>query len=196
MSGTALADAVKHTVMMNMAPIFQEQFAVGYLRQQCRSLNSVVAMVLLFPQLWSKSDLVIWKWNRCGLMTTRCKSTLSRKARGRAKANTKARKEIARTTQATRAIQTSTRARTVAELDIGRTTAGDQVEEPTTVPPVSTATQKGKNHKKGKGKGKQVNIVETNQSSETASTVSYPSQTEYDRSSLVQSKRGTERSQV
>ena len=31
----------------------QEQFAVGYLRQQCRSLNSFVAMVLLFPKLWA-----------------------------------------------------------------------------------------------------------------------------------------------
>ena len=35
---------------------------------------------------------------------------------------------------------TSTRARTVAELDIGRRTAGDQVEERTTIPPVTTAT--------------------------------------------------------
>ena len=30
-------------------------------------------------------------------------------------------------------------------------------------------TQKGKNHKKGKGRGKQVDVVETNQSSETTS---------------------------
>ena len=38
-------------------------------------------------------------------------------------------------------------------------------------------TQKGKNHTKGTGKGKQVDVVETNQPSETASTVSYPAQT-------------------
>ena len=38
-------------------------------------------------------------------------------------------------------------------------------------------TQKSKNNKKGKGTGKQVDVVETNPSSETASTVSYPSQT-------------------
>ena len=39
--------------------------------------------------------------------------------------------------------------------------------------------QKGKDHshKKGKGKGKHVDVMETNQPSETASTVSYPSQT-------------------
>ena len=36
---------------------------------------------------------------------------------------------------------------------------------------------KGKGHKKGKGKGKHVDVVETNQPAETASTVSYPSQT-------------------
>ena len=38
-------------------------------------------------------------------------------------------------------------------------------------------TQRGKNHKKAKGKGTQVDVVETNQPSETSSTVSYPSQT-------------------
>ena len=70
-------------------------------------------------------------------MMTGCKLTLSRKARGRAKANTKTRREIARPT---RALQTSTRVRPVAELDIGRKTAGDQVEERTTIPPVTTAT--------------------------------------------------------
>ena len=42
--------------------------------------------------------------------------------------------------------RTSTRARPVAELDIGRKTAGDEVEVPTTIPPVTTATQnEGKN---------------------------------------------------
>ena len=38
-------------------------------------------------------------------------------------------------------------------------------------------TQKGKNHKNGKGKSKHVDVLETNESSETGSTVSYPSQT-------------------
>ena len=38
-------------------------------------------------------------------------------------------------------------------------------------------TQKGKSHKKGKGKSKHVFVVETKQPSATASTVSYPSQT-------------------
>ena len=65
-SGIALADALKYTVMMNMAPIIlflRNQFAVGYIRQQCRSSNSFVAVVLLFPKRWSESDRVCWKWN-------------------------------------------------------------------------------------------------------------------------------------
>ena len=73
-------------------------------------------------------------------MMTVCKSTLSRKASGRTEANTPTRKEIARPARPTRA--RSTRARTVAEVDIGRRTAGDQVEEHTTIPPVTTATRR------------------------------------------------------
>ena len=106
-------------------------------------------------------------------MMTGCKSTLSRKARGRAKTNTKSRKELARPARPTRALQTSTRARIVAELDIGRKTAGDQVEKrPDKSTSNNSNTQNGKSHKKGKGKSKRVDVVETNQPSETASTVS------------------------
>ena len=48
----------------------------------------------------------------------------------------------------------------------------------TTQTTVAMRTQnKGKNTKKGKDRGNQVDVVETNQSSETASTLSYPSQT-------------------
>ena len=65
-SGTALADAVKHTVTMNMAPIFlRNSLQFGCIRQQCHSSNIFVAMVLLFPKLWRESDRVSWKWNRC-----------------------------------------------------------------------------------------------------------------------------------
>ena len=66
----------------------------------------------------------------------------------------------------------------MAELDIGRKTAGDQVEERTTIPPVTRATRrKARVTRKAKEKSKHVFVVETNQPSETASTVSYPSQT-------------------
>ena len=64
-SGTALADAVKYTVMMKMAPIFLRcSVQLGTYSQQCRSSNSFVATVLLFPKLWSESDRVSWKWNK------------------------------------------------------------------------------------------------------------------------------------
>ena len=131
-----------------------------------------VAMVLLFPETLEQLRLCQLEMEQVRMMTTGCKSTLSRKARGRAKANTKTRKDISRTTQATRAIQTSTCARTVAELDIGRKTAGDHVEELTTIPPVTTAAhRKARTTRKAKAKADK-----SNHSSETASTVSYPSQ--------------------
>ena len=63
-SGTALADAVKYTVMMNMAPIFlRNNLQLAAYRQQCRSSNSFAAMVLLFSKLWCESDRVSWTWN-------------------------------------------------------------------------------------------------------------------------------------
>ena len=63
-SGTALADTVNYTVMMNMAPVFlRNSLQLGNISQQCRSSSSFVAMVLLFSKLWSESDRVIWKWN-------------------------------------------------------------------------------------------------------------------------------------
>ena len=53
-------------------------------------------------------------------------------------------------------------------------------------------TQKGKNHKIGKGKSKHLDLVETNQPSETASTVSLSfANTEYNWRVFVQLKRGT-----
>ena len=67
-------------------------------------------------------------------MMTGCKLTLSRKVRERAKVKTNTREEIARPARPTRSLQTSTRARTVANLDVGRNTAGIPVEERTTIP--------------------------------------------------------------
>ena len=95
----------------------------------------------------------------------------------RRKANFTTRKETVRPSRPTRALQTSTRARTVAELDIGRKTVGDPVEERTTSNISNPQKGKGHSHKKGKGKGKRVDVVETNQPSDTVSTVSHPSQT-------------------
>ena len=66
-SGTALADAVKYTVMMNVAPIFlRNNLQLGAYANSAALRTALLHMVLLFPKLWSKSDRVSWKWNRCG----------------------------------------------------------------------------------------------------------------------------------
>ena len=49
-SGTALADAVKHAVMTNVAPTFlRNNLQLGTYANSARSSSSFVAMVLLFP---------------------------------------------------------------------------------------------------------------------------------------------------
>ena len=112
------------------------------------------------------------------MMTTGCKSTLSRKARRRAKAKTRTNKGIR-----------STNTKNTSNTDIntckncgetGHCTkncwrpGGGAYDKSTNN---NTNTQKGKHHKKRKSESKHVDIVETNQSPETASTVLYPSQT-------------------
>ena len=67
-------------------------------------------------------------------MMTGCKLTLSRKVRGRTQVKNNTREEIAPPARPTRALQISTRARTVANLDIGRKIAGIPVEERRTIP--------------------------------------------------------------
>ena len=125
--GTALADAVKYAVMMNVARI-------------CGWVHMPTAQLLVHP--CCSGDTLLETLERIRLrhlemgrvqMMTGCKLTLSRKVRERAKVKkTNIREDIARPT---RALQTSTRARTVTNLDIGRKTAGIQVEERMTIPP-------------------------------------------------------------
>ena len=111
-----------------------------------------------------------------------CKLSLSRKVRGRVKVKTNTREEIARPARPTRALQASTRASIVVELDTGRRSCwrpgGGAYDNSTSG---NSNPQKNNGHKKGKGKGKHVDVVEPNQPSETASTAastaSYPSQT-------------------
>ena len=139
-SGTGLAVAVKYTVMTNMAPIFFSGTVCSWARTPTVPLfEELCCNGVSLPETLERIRPCQLEMERAQMMT-RCNSTLSRKARARAKANTTTRKEIARPARPTRALQTSTRARTVAELDTGRRTAGDQVEEHTTIPPATTAT--------------------------------------------------------
>ena len=94
--GTALADAVKYTVMMNIAPIFFRNSlqlwvhvptAQLFVQPCCSGVTPLETLERIRP--WQL------EMERAQMMTG-CKSTLSRKARRRAKANTKSRKEITR----------------------------------------------------------------------------------------------------
>ena len=53
-----------NTVMMNMAPIFlRNSLQLGTFANSAALRTAFIAMVLLFPKLWSESDCVSWKWN-------------------------------------------------------------------------------------------------------------------------------------
>ena len=64
-SGTALADAVKYTVTMNLAPILIKNISqLGTYSNRAALRASNVAMVLFIPELWSESDRGSWKCNK------------------------------------------------------------------------------------------------------------------------------------
>ena len=94
-------------------------------------------------------------------MMTGCKLTLSRKVRDEAKVKTNTREEIARPARLTEALQTSTRARTVANLDIGRKTAGILVEERVTIPPTQILA-KARVNTQAKGKANKWTLSKQN----------------------------------
>ena len=105
-------------------------------------------------------------------MMTGCKSTLSRKARERAKLKTDTREEIARPARPTRALTDINTCKNCGQTwTLGE--GGGAYDNC-----AHRNTGKGKSKNTGKGKGKHVDVVETeqHQPSETASTVSYPSQ--------------------
>ena len=63
-SGTALADAVKYTVMMNMAPIFlRNSLQLGTYANSAALLTALLQLCYSSQYFWSESDRVSWKWN-------------------------------------------------------------------------------------------------------------------------------------
>ena len=64
-SGTALTDAVKCTMMMSMARFFLETVYSWERMPTVPLFVQPVAVVLLFPKLWSESEHDNWKWNGC-----------------------------------------------------------------------------------------------------------------------------------
>ena len=95
-------------------------------------------------------------------MMTGGKLTLSRKERGKAKVKTNIREEIARPARPTRALQTSTRAKIVANLDIGRKIAGILFGGGAYDNSAYRNTGKGKSKNTSKGKGKHVELSKQN----------------------------------
>ena len=177
-SGNALLELRSNTVMMNVAPNFLRNSLQLWIHTPTVPLfEQFCCNGVTLPETLERIRPCQVAMEQAQMMT-RCMSRLSRKARGRAKANTKIEKEIARTTQATRALQTPTRGRTVAELDIRRKTAGDQVEAPATIPPGTTATRrKARTTRKAKGKANTWTLWKRISLLKQPSTVSYPSQT-------------------
>ena len=147
-SGTALADAVNYTVMMNVAPIFLgNNQQLGIYANSAALRTALLRWCEILPETLERIRPCQLETYRAQTMTG-CNSLKKGQEKGKGKPTT--RKEIARPT---RALQTSTRARTVAELDIGLRTSGEQVEDRTTIPPVTTATRrKERVTRKAKGK--------------------------------------------
>ena len=94
-SGTASSDAVKYTVMMNMAPIFLRSSLQLGTYASSAPLRTALLQSCYSSRNFGANRPFHLEIERAQTMT-RGKSTLSRKARRRVKANTKTIKEIAR----------------------------------------------------------------------------------------------------
>ena len=188
-SGTALADAVKCTVMMNAAPIFlRNSFQLGTyahsaalrtaLLQWCYSTRNFGATVSAGNGMSAYDD---------GMQANSLKKG---KWKGKGKHQSQNGNRTTSTTNTS-----STDINTCKNCgkpghwaeDCWRS-GGGAYDNSTS----NSYSQKGKNHKNGKGKSKHVDVVETKQPSENSlnRVVSFTN-TEYNWRTLVQFKRGT-----
>ena len=131
----------EYTVMMNLAPII-----LGNNLQLGTYANSAALRTALLQWCYSSQNFGANPTVSAGTGTgadddNRMQVDSLKKGNGKGKGK-HAKPERQPHIQATRAIHASTRARTAAELHIGRKTAGDLVEEPTTNPPVTTSTHR------------------------------------------------------
>ena len=154
-SGTALADAVQYTVTMNMAPIsLRNSLQLG------THANSAALRTALLQWCHSSRNFganqTVSAGNGTSADDDRMQVDSLKKGKGQGKGKHQNQKGN-RTTNTSSADITTWK-------NCGSTGAKDCLGPGN--------TQKGKSHKKGKGKSKHVDVVETNQPSETASTVS------------------------
>ena len=165
-SGTALADEVNSTVMMHMAPVFR-----GNKLQLGTYANSAALRTALLQWCYSFRSFgaipTVSAGNGTGAeMQVDSLKTGMEKGKGKHQ-NQKGNRTNNTSNTSNTDINTCKNCGRIGHY------VGDPGGEHTTIPPVTT--QRGKKHEKGKGK--EVDVVEINQSSEAATTVSYPSQT-------------------
>ena len=117
-SGTALADALKYTVVMNMAPIFLRNSL-----QLSTYANSTVLRAALLQWCCSSGNFGANPTASSGIGTSadddRMQVDSLKKGKRRGKGKTQHQREITRPARPTRALLTSTRARNVANWTLG-----------------------------------------------------------------------------
>ena len=154
-----------------------ELCAVLRIHKLCRSSNSFVAMVFLFPKLFGANPTV-----SAGNGTSADDDRMEVDSLKKGKVKGKGKHQNQKGNRTTNTTNTSSTDINTCK-NCGRTghwakdccRAGGGAYDNSTSN--NCNMQKGKSHKKGKGKSKHVDVVETTQLSETASTVSCPSQT-------------------
>ena len=175
-SGTALADAVKYTVMMNMAPIFlRNSVQLGTYANSTALLRAALfAVVLLLSKLWSESDRVIWNVTSADDDRMQVNPVKKGKRKGKGKPHNQRGNRTTNTSSTD--INTCKNCGKPGHWAKDCWNPGGGAYDNSAY----RNTGKGKGHKKGKGKVNHVDAAETNQPSEkastAASTVSYPSQ--------------------
>ena len=181
-SGTVLTDAVKYTVMVNMAPIFlRNSLQLGTYP------NSAALRAALLQWCYSSRSFGANPTVAAGNVTSadddRMQVDSLKKGKGKEKGkphNQKGNRPTSTTNTSSTDINTCKNCGRTGHWAKGCWRPGGGAYDICTSN--NSNPQKGSHsHKKGKGKGKHVDVVETNQPSDTAttaaSTVSYPSQT-------------------
>ena len=133
------------------ADFSQERFAVGYIRQQCRSSSSLLQWC--YSSRNFGANLTVSAGNGTGAdNNNRMQVDALKKGNGKGKGKHQNQKGN-RTNNTSNTSNTDINTcKSCGRTDIGRKTAGDQVEERTTIPPVTATPRKARTTRKAKVK--------------------------------------------